>query len=80
MPACVMAMLRLNRPSVFVYGGTILPVLQKKNIDIVSVFEAVGKNANGIIDDNELYNIEKKQFPAQALVAGCILQIQWHVQ
>ena len=60
MPACVMAMLRLNRPSVFVYGGTILPGSYKnKNIDIVSAFEAVGKNANGIIDDNELYNIEK---------------------
>ena len=44
MPACVMAMLRLNRPSVFVYGGTILPGSYKnKNIDIVSVFEAVGK-------------------------------------
>ncbi len=60
MPACVMAMLRLNRPSVFVYGGTILPGVHKnKKIDIVSVFEAVGKNANGAIDDNELYQIEK---------------------
>ena len=57
MPACVMAMLRLNRPSVFVYGGTILPGIHKnKKIDIVSVFEAVGKNANGIIDDNELFS------------------------
>ena len=60
MPACVMAMLRLNRPSVFVYGGTILPGSHKnKKIDIVSVFEAVGKNANGIINDDELYQIEK---------------------
>ena len=41
-----MAMLRLNRPSIFVYGGTILPGTHKnKKIDIVSVFEAVGKNA-----------------------------------
>ena len=71
MPACVMAMLRLNRPSVFVYGGTILPGSYKnKNIDIVSVFEAVGKNANGIIDDNELYNIEKKAIPGPGSCGG----------
>ena len=43
MPACVMAMIRLNRPSVFVYGGTILPGCHdKKDVDIVSVFESVG--------------------------------------
>ena len=71
MPACVMAMLRLNRPSIFVYGGTILPGIYKnKNIDIVSVFEAVGKNANGIIDDNELYNIEKKAIPGPGSCGG----------
>ena len=71
MPACVMAMLRLNRPSIFVYGGTILPGSYKnKNIDIVSVFEAVGKNANGIIDDNELYNIEKKAIPGPGSCGG----------
>ena len=45
MPGCVMAMVRLNRPSVFVYGGTILPgCLYKKNLDIVSVFEALQRN------------------------------------
>ena len=71
MPACVMAMLRLNRPSVFVYGGTILPGTHKnKNIDIVSVFEAVGKNANGIIDDKELYAIEKKAIPGPGSCGG----------
>jgi len=71
MPACVMAMLRLNRPSVFVYGGTILPGVHKnKNIDIVSVFEAVGKNANGIINDNELYAIEKKAIPGPGSCGG----------
>src|SRR5208283_5037736 len=46
MPGCVMAMARLNRPSVFVYGGTILPGIHpgtKKECDIVSVFEAVGQ-------------------------------------
>ena len=43
MPACVMALARLNRPGIFVYGGTILPGLHKEeNLDIVSGFEAVG--------------------------------------
>src|SRR5271163_774128 len=47
MPGCVMAMARLNRPAVFVYGGTILPGIHpdsKKECDIVSVFEAVGQH------------------------------------
>ncbi len=71
MPACVMAMLRLNRPSIFVYGGTILPGIHKnKKIDIVSVFEAVGKNANGDINDNELYQIEKKAIPGPGSCGG----------
>ncbi len=71
MPACVMAMLRLNRPSVFVYGGTILPGKHNnKKIDIVSVFEAVGKNANGEIDDNELKKIEKKAIPGPGSCGG----------
>src|SRR3954447_25889100 len=48
MPGCVMAMARLNRPSVFVYGGTILPgTFEGKPVDIVSVFEAVGQHAAG---------------------------------
>ena len=71
MPACVMAMLRLNRPSIFVYGGTILPGIHKnKKIDIVSVFEAVGKNANGELDDKELNQIEKKAIPGPGSCGG----------
>ncbi len=71
MPACVMAMLRLNRPSIFVYGGTILPGIHKnKKIDIVSVFEAVGKNANGEINDKELHQIEKKAIPGPGSCGG----------
>ena len=71
MPACVMAMLRLNRPSVFVYGGTILPGKHNnKKIDIVSVFEAVGKNANGEIDDKELKKIEEKAIPGPGSCGG----------
>ena len=71
MPACVMAMLRLNRPSIFVYGGTILPGIHRnKKIDIVSVFEAVGKNANGDMNDKELMQIEKKAIPGPGSCGG----------
>ena len=71
MPACIMAMARLNRPSIFVYGGTILPGSHKsKNIDIVSVFEAVGKNANKEISNSELYEIEKKAIPGPGSCGG----------
>ena len=61
MPGCVMAMLRLNRPSVFVYGGTIQPGAERR--DIVSVFEAVGARAAGTIDDAELIAVEKTAIP-----------------
>ena len=71
MPACVMAMTRLNRPSIFVYGGTILPGEHKsKKIDIVSVFEAVGKNANRRMSDTELVQIEKKAIPGPGSCGG----------
>jgi len=71
MPACIMAMARLNRPSIFVYGGTILPGSHKsRNIDIVSVFEAVGKNANKEISNSELYEIEKKAIPGPGSCGG----------
>ena len=71
MPACIMSMARLNRPSIFIYGGTILPGKHKtKNIDIVSVFEAVGKNANKEISDQELLMIEKKAIPGPGSCGG----------
>ena len=71
MPACIMAMARLNRPSIFIYGGTILPGSHKsKNIDIVSVFEAVGKNANKEMSNSELYEIEKKAIPGPGSCGG----------
>jgi dihydroxy-acid dehydratase len=54
MPGCLIAMARLNRPSVFVYGGTILPgCIGNRNLDIVSIFEAVGAHSNGEISDGE---------------------------
>tara|TARA_B100001778_G_scaffold48469_1_gene35802 strand:+ start:557 stop:2224 length:1668 start_codon:yes stop_codon:yes gene_type:complete len=71
MPACVMAMARLNRPSIFIYGGTILPgIHNSKKIDIVSVFEAVGKNANKEISNNELTQIEKRAIPGPGSCGG----------
>src|SRR6188508_2085059 len=57
MPGCLIAMARMNRASVFVYGGTILPGCitgDPRKLDIVSVFEAVGAHANKRIDDQEL--------------------------
>tara|TARA_B100001057_G_scaffold81281_2_gene76711 strand:- start:66392 stop:68059 length:1668 start_codon:yes stop_codon:yes gene_type:complete len=71
MPACVIAMARLNRPSIFVYGGTIMPGKHKsKKIDIVSVFEAVGKNASQGITDSELKQIEKNAIPGPGSCGG----------
>jgi dihydroxy-acid dehydratase len=73
MPGCIMAMARMNRPSVFVYGGTILPGCighEKKEGDIVTVFEAVGKHANCLIGDNELQEIEEGAIPGEGSCGG----------
>ena len=71
MPACVMGMIRLNRPSIFVYGGTILPGSYKNDdVDIVSVFEAVGAHANQAIDDQELLDIERASIPGPGSCGG----------
>jgi dihydroxy-acid dehydratase len=71
MPGCVIAMARLNRPSVFVYGGTILPGIHKgQDVDIVSVFEAVGAHSGGKIDDAELEAIEKEAIPGPGSCGG----------
>ena len=71
MPACLIAMARLNRPSVFVYGGTILPGIHKETaVDIVSVFEAVGKEASGTIDEEELKEIECSSIPGPGSCGG----------
>ncbi|MEM7084261.1 MAG: dihydroxy-acid dehydratase [Pseudomonadota bacterium] len=68
MPACVMAMMRLNRPAIFVYGGTILP--GKKGRDIVSVFEAVGSRAAGTITDEEVLEVERTAIPGPGSCGG----------
>ncbi len=73
MPGCLMAMARLNRPSVFVYGGTILPGCvgpEKKDADIITVFEAVGKHANCLITDEELIDIEEHAIPGAGSCGG----------
>ena len=68
MPACVMAMARLNRPAVFVYGGTIRPGIKRR--DIVSVFEAVGAKSGGKISDAELLEIEQTAIPGPGACGG----------
>jgi dihydroxy-acid dehydratase len=71
MPGCLIAMARLNRPAVFVYGGTILPGCHNdKKLDVVSVFEAVGARANDKIDDAELKAIESKAIPGPGSCGG----------
>jgi dihydroxy-acid dehydratase len=71
MPACIMGMARLNRPSVFVYGGTIMPGCHKgKNIDIVTVFEAVGAEAENKITKEEVKEIECAAIPGPGSCGG----------
>ena len=68
MPGCVMGLARLNRPSVFVYGGTIKP--GAGHTDIVSVFEAVGQHAKGEIDDAGLKAVEEVAIPGPGSCGG----------
>ncbi len=68
MPGCIMAMARLNRPSVFVYGGTIKP--GANHTDIISVFEAVGAHAKGDIDLIQLKQIEETAIPGPGSCGG----------
>src|SRR3989338_6553659 len=71
MPGCLIAMARLNRPSVFVYGGTILPgCLKGKNLDIVSVFESVGAYANKKISAKDLHAVESCAIPGAGSCGG----------
>src|SRR5947209_5582827 len=68
MPGCAMAIARLNRPAVFVYGGTIRPGAQRR--DIISVFEAVGANAAGKLSDAGLLEIERTAIPGPGSCGG----------
>ena len=68
MPGCIMALARLNRPAVFVYGGTIKPGAKRR--DIVSVFEAVGARSGGKISDAELLEVEQTAIPGPGACGG----------
>jgi dihydroxy-acid dehydratase len=68
MPGCAMAMARMNRPAVFVYGGTIRPGAQRR--DIVAVFEAVGAHAAGRLSAAELREIERTAIPGPGSCGG----------
>jgi dihydroxy-acid dehydratase len=72
MPGCMMAIGRLNVPSVFVYGGTISPGKSNegKDLDIVSVFEAVGQYNAGKLDRAQLHEIECQACPGAGSCGG----------
>jgi dihydroxy-acid dehydratase len=68
MPGCMMAIARLDRPAVFVYGGTIRPGAERR--DIVSVFEAVGAHARGALSDRQLREVERTAIPGPGSCGG----------
>jgi dihydroxy-acid dehydratase len=68
MPGCVMGMARLNRPSVFVYGGSIQP--GAGHTDIISVFEAVGQHAKGELSAIQVKQIEEVAIPGPGSCGG----------
>jgi dihydroxy-acid dehydratase len=68
MPGCIMGMARLNRPSIFVYGGTIKP--GAGHTDIISVFEAVGQHAKGELNEIQVKQIEEVAIPGPGSCGG----------
>jgi len=71
MPGGLMGMLRANVPAIYVYGGTILPGSYKgQDLNIVSVFEAVGQNAAGNLSDFDLHEIEQRAIPGPGSCGG----------
>jgi dihydroxy-acid dehydratase len=74
MPGALIAIARLNRPAVFVYGGTILPGCltndPQRKLDIVSVFEAIGAHANKQISDEEFHAVERCAIPGEGSCGG----------
>jgi dihydroxy-acid dehydratase len=71
MPGAMIAMARMNIPAIFVYGGTIKPGhYQGRDLDIVSVFEAVGAYTAGKIDDEERLEIERRAIPGAGSCGG----------
>ena len=71
LPGMLMASARINRPSIFLYGGSSLPGEYKgKDISIVDVFEGIGALEKGLISEEELYEIECAACPGQGSCAG----------
>lgn len=71
LPGMMMAMVRLNVPSVFMYGGTILPgKFRGKDVDVVNVFEAVGQHATGAMSDEDLHELECVACPSAGACGG----------
>jgi dihydroxy-acid dehydratase len=68
MPGCIMGMAKLNRPSIFVYGGTIKP--GAGHTDIISVFEAVGRHARGELNEIQVKQIEEVAIPGPGSCGG----------
>src|SRR5437763_14458982 len=72
MPGCLMAMARLNVPSIFVYGGSILPGTGEhgEDLDIVSIFEAVGRHQAGKLDEAGVHKVECEACPGAGSCGG----------
>ncbi len=71
MPGCMMAIARLNRPAIFIYGGTILPgTLGKQKLDIISVFESVGSKAKGKMSAKQFKQVESCAIPGPGSCGG----------
>ncbi len=73
MPGALIAIARMNRPAVFVYGGTILPGCitgDTRKLDVVSVFEAIGAHANHKISDKEFLAVEQCAIPGAGSCGG----------
>ena len=68
MPGCIMGLARLNRPSIFVYGGSIQP--GKGHTDVISVFEAVGQHAKGELSEIQVKQIEEVAIPGPGSCGG----------
>lgn len=68
MPGCIMGLARLNRPGIFVYGGSIQP--GKGHTDVISVFEAVGQHAKGELNEIQVKQIEEVAIPGPGSCGG----------
>ena len=80
LPGIMMAMLRLNVPAVFLYGGSILPGKHKnKEVTVQDVFEAVGEFDSNKITEDELCDLEKVACPSAGSCGGHLLLTQWPV-